>query len=793
MKKLLALVLLLLAIPVFALADAGEYEVNLPDGYDAGEARYPVVYVLPEDDGLPEKLQGALDAIIVRPAFEAGGDPAAALSAIIAEVDSSYRTVADAQHRALAGTGVGGYLAYALGLSGDSCSMMFSVRGDFASEQNPYIAALGDVYAKVQEMRAADEAVFDGLYTYMDAPVEDAFSSMPGSTADLGALFITYGTGSAAHEFTLRAGSYDEAFLAESAARIAARLNERWYPAPQEETEQPLVIPEPQPPVIEGDYQAIDLAGEWNFFYAGAEDGVNAAALTPADIAAWPLAPAALCNWTNGLGNISDENVNAMYGPDYFDYFIVGAGYYAKAFTVPAEFDAQEIVLSIGYVDDRCEVFMNGVRVGATGMDENGQPNGETSWAVYSNFSIDPSLVNVGGENLVVVRAWNDVPMGAGGWYAGPVGLYSAAAFNEINPEKPNPRFYEETFSSAHAAAALGQEAAIDNKYLVYLPEGYETSGRRYPTVYLLHQFNSDHTSYKTDKVDLLLDAGVTEGLFDEMIVVIPNSSEESWWTGEWEKMITDELIPAIDAKYRTIRDARFRLTAGCSMGGQGSMGVALRNPDFFSGAISFFGAFSYGGASSPNAIAAAESAEYMDSFSLYFICGNQDSYGFGAPAIELHKQLDAMDVNHGFFIENGGHDSAFYVPYFKDAFAYIRKDMYKSDEAIEAILSGSAAIDENVLTIEIAADAAIEAYFYAVPASTYTKNPAPALSIPLTVELRQDGVVVHTFEIADHTIASGNLTETIVLNTEGLGDACLPIDVTVKAQLFDRVVTICE
>ena len=177
----------------------------------------------------------------------------------------------------------------------------------------------------------------------------------------------------------------------------------------------------------------------------------------------------------------------------------------------------------------------------------------------------------------------------------------------------------ESTFPSEYAAKALGETAPYENPYLIYLPEGYEDSGKAYPTVYLLHQFNSDHTSYRIDKVDQLFDEGVREGLFDEMIVVVPASSGESWWAGDWEKMITEELIPHIDANYRTVRDARYRLTAGCSMGGQGAMAVALRNPDFFSGAVSFYGAFSYGGALSPNAIALQESEAYMDAFSLYF------------------------------------------------------------------------------------------------------------------------------------------------------------------------------
>ena len=430
-------------------------------------------------------------------------------------------------------------------------------------------------------------------------------------------------------------------------------------------------------------------------------------------------------------------------------------------------------------MEDRGEVFLNGTRVGATGMDENGQPTGDTTWAVHSLFEIDEALLNRGGENTVVVRAWNDLPFGAGGWYGGPIALYSRAAYHQENGGA-NDRFYEENFKSGYAAKAQGKSEPVMNPYLIYLPEDYMTSGKRYPTVYLLHQFNSDHTSYRGDKVNELFDAGVREGLFDEMIVVIPNSSEESWWTGDWEKMITEELIPLIDNRYRTIRDARYRLTAGCSMGGQGAMAVALRNPDYFSGAISFFGAFSYGGQSSPNAIAAQESAEYLDSFSLYFICGNQDSYGFGVPAISLHQQLNQLGVNHGFFIDNGGHDSTFYLPFFKDAFAYVRSDMYKSDEAIESLLTGGLALSGHAITADVTVLDGIEKYLYAAPASSYTsREPVPLhVALSITVETAE-GVTPYaaslTFSgpsvqsVSMHAIENFDTEEsfTVILNTQ--------------------------
>ena len=101
------------------------------------------------------------------------------------------------------------------------------------------------------------------------------------------------------------------------------------------------------------------------------------------------------------------------------------------------------------------------------------------------------------------------------------------------------------------------------------------------------------------------------------------------------------------------------------------------------------------------------ESAEYLRYFTLYFICGNQDNYGFGVPAIELHQELLKKDVPHRFFIENGSHDSAFYLPFFQDAFSYARANMYHAGEAAAEPVRGTLAVDQEKrgLTIDVRGD----------------------------------------------------------------------------------------
>ena len=508
--------------------------------------------------------------------------------------------------------------------------------------------------------------------------------------------------------------------------------------------------------VFNGEKQKIDLMGDWYFKYTGyqdAEDYLDIPVLTESkEYKNWSVVQPALGNWDNGYGNINGDTVGADPNSGYFNMMILGNGYYARDFVLPAQFTTQKPVISVGYIDDRCEVYVNGHRIGGTGIAVDGSITDESdTWSKHSCFAVDPSILNYGGENTIVVRAWNNTGMGAGGWYAGPVAIYSEEAFNDQGGAYTD-RFYEEIYYSD----AVGQ----DMQYLVYLPKNYSKTDRYYPTMYLLHQFSSGHTSYMVDGVNTLLDEAIAEGLLDDMIVVIPNSDPNSWWKGKWEKMVVEDLIPHIDAKYRTIQDARYRFTAGCSMGGQGAASVALTNPDLFSGFASFFGAY-YGGYSgyffsfgdsmgdiSPITLAKKEGVDYMKNFAMAFICGNQDSYGFGTGKIELHQLMEDYGIDHHFLIDNGGHDSAFYVPRFKDTLSYVWKNMYDETELkdqepnLNRMASASLEETDNGLALVVAPNEQLAKYFNELPASKsgYVLDPNPALNIPLRITVNQNG-----------------------------------------------------
>ena len=226
-------------------------------------------------------------------------------------------------------------------------------------------------------------------------------------------------------------------------------------------------------------------------------------------------------------------------------------------------------------------------------------------------------------------------------------------------------------------------------------------------------------------------------------------------------------------------------------MGGQGAFGVALTNPEYFSGAVSFFGALNMAPTMEEDAIliAGKESKEYMNYFSYSFICGNQDSYGFGVPAIDLHQIMKEKEVDHYFFIENGGHDSEFYLPYFNECVGYVRSNMYQSDDAVEKLLKASTEVDGTKVKVTFEAEEGITEYFNQIPKSSYTEENESSLRIPLIIQIVKDGEVIHTKTVKKNVVSAEQLSAEYEFNFAKKLKGVEAFEVVVKAAVFDKVV----
>ena len=131
-------------------------------------------------------------------------------------------------------------------------------------------------------------------------------------------------------------------------------------------------------------------------------------------------------------------------------------------------------------------------------------------------------------------------------------------------------------------------------KYNVYLPNGFNKSGKQYAAVYLLHGFTDDYTAWR-DKGQMreIADELIESGEASEMIIVMPNAGGPdvmNTWNGyfnmpgwAYEDFFFQELLPSVEKKYRAVGDKGHRAVMGLSMGGGGSTVYAQRHPDMFS------------------------------------------------------------------------------------------------------------------------------------------------------------------------------------------------------------------
>jgi S-formylglutathione hydrolase FrmB len=151
---------------------------------------------------------------------------------------------------------------------------------------------------------------------------------------------------------------------------------------------------------------------------------------------------------------------------------------------------------------------------------------------------------------------------------------------------------------SVHGPSLAGNLAGdpADRQVSVYLPASYaKQPKRRYPVVYLLHGFTDNDAQWfgQAGKhfvhVPNAVDATAVNAR--EMIVVMPNAFTKfagsmysnSVVVGDWETFVARDLVAYVDSHYRTLAKPASRGLAGHSMGGYGTLRVAMKAPGVFS------------------------------------------------------------------------------------------------------------------------------------------------------------------------------------------------------------------
>lgn len=136
----------------------------------------------------------------------------------------------------------------------------------------------------------------------------------------------------------------------------------------------------------------------------------------------------------------------------------------------------------------------------------------------------------------------------------------------------------------------------------VYTPAQYTADAKtRFPVLYLQHGSFEDETGWSSQgKANLILDNLIASKNAVPMIVVMDNGyayKNQKSTSGDkvvrpvsvFEEVMMTEIIPMIDAKFRTISDREHRAIAGLSMGANQTMRIAMNHLDKFA----YYGGFS--------------------------------------------------------------------------------------------------------------------------------------------------------------------------------------------------------
>jgi hypothetical protein len=132
----------------------------------------------------------------------------------------------------------------------------------------------------------------------------------------------------------------------------------------------------------------------------------------------------------------------------------------------------------------------------------------------------------------------------------------------------------------------------------VYLPPGYDDDpGRRYPSVYVIQGLTGQLDMWRNrapfrrnfpELVDELFAAGSTAPcvvvFVDAWTSLGGSQFVDSPGTGRYHTYLCEEIVPFVDARYRTLAAAAHRGIAGKSSGGYGAMITPMLRPDVFGG-----------------------------------------------------------------------------------------------------------------------------------------------------------------------------------------------------------------
>lgn len=212
-------------------------------------------------------------------------------------------------------------------------------------------------------------------------------------------------------------------------------------------------------------------------------------------------------------------------------------------------------------------------------------------------------------------------------------------------------------------------------KCVIITPETYKQKELQFSVVYLLHGYSNCYDTWIK-----VVPAIKEYADHMKLIIVCPDGGFSSWYfdspvdsTYKYETYVSKEVVTYIDVHYRTIPDRTHRAITGLSMGGHGSLYLALRHPDIFGAAGSMSGGVDLRPFPGEWDIAKrlGDPVKYNNNWqsmsvvnmighypvqpiSMMIECGTEDF--FYQANLQLHKKLLELKVPHDYVERPGSH-----------------------------------------------------------------------------------------------------------------------------------------
>ena len=183
----------------------------------------------------------------------------------------------------------------------------------------------------------------------------------------------------------------------------------------------------------------------------------------------------------------------------------------------------------------------------------------------------------------------------------------------------------------------------------VYLPPTYDGK-KKFPVLYLQHGWGEDETAWMNQgRANLIMDNMIAEGKCEPFIIVCTyGMTNECRWGHmhefDWsvfQRVLVEDLIPYIDANFKTKADKRYRAMAGLSMGGMETKMCTLKYPEVFG----YWGLLS-GGTYAPEDIKSKDMAK-----GIFISCGSKENPEGVTKAVDA---LKAAGFNAKSYVSEG-------------------------------------------------------------------------------------------------------------------------------------------